>query len=215
MCSKPWDVLAYVRQFESCGIELIHYDVMDGNFVPNIMLGTGEYKDIHEVTNIPLDLHLMCVNPDIAVDYFDIKENDRVCFHPQTVDDPKSLLEKIRGLGAYAGLAFNPKYSLDDIKKYKDLIDFVLLMSVEPGFAGQKILPEAFDKIQNAAKIKEELKMDFDIMVDGNCNPENVKKMISSGANQFVIGSALLNNNNRAEHFAQDYINYKQEIGVD
>lgn len=215
MCSKPWDVLAYVRQFESCGIELIHYDVMDGNFVPNIMLGTGEYKDIHEVTEIPLDLHLMCVNPDVAVDYFDIKENDRVCFHPQTVGDPKSLLEKIRGLGAYAGLAFNPKYSLYDIEKYKDLIDFVLLMSVEPGFAGQKILPEAFDKIQNAAKIKEELKMDFDIMVDGNCNPENVKKMISSGANQFVIGSALLNNNNQAEHFEQDYINYKQEIGID
>ena len=215
MCSKPWDVLTYVRQFESCGIDLIHYDVMDGNFVPNIMLGTGEYKDVHEVTDIPLDLHLMCINPDVAVDYFDVKDNDRVCFHPQTIDDPYTLLKKIKSKGAHAGLAFNPKYPLDDIEKFKDQIDFVLLMSVEPGFAGQKILPDAFEKIQKAAKLKDNLKMDLDIMVDGNCNPENVKKMISSGANQFVIGSALLNNNNQANNFTNDYEKYKQEIGID
>lgn len=192
---------------------MIHYDVMDGTFVPNIMLGTCEFSDIHEVTDLSIDLHLMCINPDVAVDYFDVRKNDRVCFHPQTVANPASLLKKIKCMGALAGIALSPKTPIEIIEELAFEFDYILLMSVEPGFAGQKILPEAFDKIRSTANLRAKIGMDFDILVDGNCNPENVKKMIDNGANQFVIGSALLNDTIKAEDFCDAYKSYKNEIG--
>lgn len=214
MCAKPWDVLTYIRQFENCDIELIHYDVMDGNFVPNIMLGTGEYKDIHEACDLKLDLHLMCQNPEDAFTYFDVRPGDRVSFHPQTVSDPSVLLNKIKEARASAGLALNPKTPFDDIEKFAEEIDFVLLMSVEPGFAGQKILPNAFSKIKEVYEYKQANDLGFDIMVDGNCSPDNVKEMIKNGANQFVVGSSVLNDKNKAVEFCKDYESYKSEIGI-
>lgn len=214
MCSKPWDMLTYIRQFEKTDIDMIHYDVMDGNFVPNIMLGTEQYKAIHEVTNLSIDLHLMCQNPDVAINYFDIKKNDRVCFHPQTVSASFSLLKKIKEMGAVAGLAFNPGVPINYIEEHLPYLDFVLIMSVEPGFAGQALLPNAMDKIKRVYDFKINNNLNYDIVVDGNCTSKNVKNMLKMGANQFVVGSALLNNNIEASNFANAYYNYKNEIGI-
>lgn len=214
MCSKPWDMLTYIKEFEKSGMESIHYDVMDGSYVPNIMLGTETFKAIHGVTEIPIDMHIMCQNPMQVVDYFDLKENDRVCFHPQTTPASYSLLKKIKDMGCYAGIALNPGTPIDHIEELKDLLDYVLVMSVEPGSSGQKMLPSSFDKVERIIKIRENNNLNFDIMIDGNCNAVNVKKMIAAGANHFVIGTALLNNAVQPYNYSVAFDEYKKEIGI-
>ena len=143
-----------MEKFEETGIPLIHYDVMDGNYVPNISVGTGEYADIHSITDLPLDLHLMVLNPEQAVEYFKVMPGDYVSFHPENSEDPAALLDKIRGLGAKAGIAISPKISLDYARDLIDHLDFVLIMTVEPGFAGQRMLPECIDKVAELSKIR-------------------------------------------------------------
>lgn len=209
MCSKPWDMLTYIKEFEKCNIEAIHCDVMDGNFVPNLALGSGIFRDIHNQTNIPLDLHLMCQNPDEAFDYFDVRKGDRVSFHPQTIDNSDILLRNIKEKGAWAGLALNPAISIDCLVQYKDLLDFVLIMSVEPGFAGQRMIPESLNKIEELCKKRNEWGLNFDIFVDGDCTAVNAKQMSMRGADGFVVGSALINSKNKACDFKNTYNEYK------
>ena len=156
MCSAPWDVKTYVKKFEETKIPLIHYDVMDGNYVPNISIGTGEFADIHSITDLPIDLHLMVLNPGDAVDYFKVQKDDYVSFHPDTVDNPKDVLKKIKSKGAKAGIAISPKISLDYAKDLIEYLDFVLIMTVEPGFAGQRMLPECIDKVAALSKMRSE-----------------------------------------------------------
>ncbi len=129
---------------------------MDGNYVPNISIGTGEYADIHSITDLPLDLHLMVLNPEQAVDYFKVMPGDYVSFHPDTIDDPASLLKKIKEKGAVAGVAISPKISLDYVTQLIDNLDFVLIMTVNPGFAGQRMLPECVDKVAELSKMRTE-----------------------------------------------------------
>ena len=154
MCSAPWDVKTYIKKFEETNIPIIHYDVMDGNYVPNISIGTGEFADIHSITNLPIDLHLMVLNPDQAVEYFDVKPGDYVSFHPENSEDPAALLCKIKAKGAKAGIAISPKISLDYVKDLNENLDFVLIMTVEPGFAGQRMLPECINKVAELNKMR-------------------------------------------------------------
>lgn len=212
MCSKPWDLLTYIKEFEKSGIDMIHYDCMDGHFVPNIMLGTETFKAVHDVTNIPLDLHIMCENPSEVLDYFDVRENDYVCFHPQTISASYKLLQEIKNIGAHAGIALNPGIPLNYIEELAGLLDHVLVMTVEPGYAGQKILPNAFDKIKRVSDLRDKFNLNFMIMCDGNCSAQNVKNMKNAGANAFVIGSALLNDKIKPSDFSTAFNNYKQEI---
>ena len=155
MCSAPWDVKTYVKKFEETGIPIIHYDVMDGNYVPNISVGTGEYADIHEISKLPLDLDLMVLNPEKAVDYFKVLPGDYVSFHPENSEDPAALLCKIKEKGAKAGVAISPKISLDYVSDLIDNLDFVLIMTVEPGFAGQRMIPECVDKVAKLSEMRE------------------------------------------------------------
>ncbi len=129
---------------------------MDGNYVPNISVGTGEYADIHDITKLPLDLHLMVVNPEAAVDYFKVMPGDYVSFHPENSEDPAALLCKIKEKGAIAGIAISPKISLDYVKKLIDNLGFVLIMTVNPGFAGQRMIPECVDKVAELNKMRAE-----------------------------------------------------------
>lgn len=191
---------------------MIHYDVMDGNYVPNIMLGTETYKAIHGVTDIPIDLHLMCSNPDKAVDYFDIKKNDRVCFHPQTIDASYSLLKKIKDLGAKAGIAFNPGTPIGYIDEFQDLLDFVLIMGVEPGFSGQKMLPHTFNKLARVQELRNQYNLNFEIFVDGDCTAENAKKLLLAGVDGVAVGSALIRSDTPASDFSKTYKNYEEVL---
>lgn len=211
MCSKPWDVATYIKKFEETGVHLIHYDVMDGNYVPNISIGTGMYAAIHEISNIPIDLHLMVQNPDVAVDYFNILAGDHVSFHPETAEKPDVLLKRILSKGAYAGIALSPKVSLDYVGQLIEFLDFVLIMTVEPGFAGQRMIPECVDKVAELSKMREKNSWGFEIFVDGDCSPRNARKVIEAGANGCVIGSALINPNNKAENFDNTLADYMKE----
>lgn len=212
MCSKPWDVKTYIEKFEQCDISLVHYDVMDGNYVPNISIGSLMYKSIHEISDIPLDLHLMVVNPDVAIDYFDIRPGDYVSFHPDTLKNPALLLNKIRSKGAKAGIAISPKVSLDYVVDLANDIDFTLIMGVEPGFSGQRMFPETVQKLKDTKQIALEHNENLEIHVDGDCKPENALKAYKAGAEVCVVGSALINNDLDPAKFEQTLNDYMHEF---
>lgn len=204
--------MKYVRQFEQCGIDMIHFDVMDGNYVPNISLGTGCYKALREETKLPLDLHLMVQNPDKAIDYFDVHEGDFVSFHPQTISANYTLLKKIKSLGANAGIALNPGTSISYIEELKDLLDFVLVMTVEPGFPAQKLTDNAIDKVSRVTSLRKQSGSNFDIYCDGNCTVENSRKLKAAGANGIIVGSVLLNSDIKIDNFSKAFYDFKSKI---
>lgn len=212
MCSRPWDVKTYIEKFKECDIPLIHCDVMDGNYVPNISIGTLMYSSLHKITDIPLDLHLMVLNPDVAIDYFDVRPNDYVSFHPDTIKDPRALLEKIKKKGAKAGIAISPKISLDYLNDFIDILDFILIMGVEPGFSGQKMLSQTTEKVSQARKTISQSNLDIEIWVDGDCQPKNFSKVINSGADGCVVGSALIKPDWNAQDFPQTLERFKSQL---
>ncbi len=210
MCAKPWDVKTYVENFEKCKIPMIHYDVMDGNYVPNISIGPAMYKAIHDISEIPLNLHLMVQNPDVALDYFDVKKSDYVSFHPDTLANPALLTNKIRLKGCKAGIAISPKIPLDYIFDLANDIDFVIVMGVDPGFSGQKMFPDTPERVNDVVKIKDQNNLNIEIFVDGDCKAENAKKVVAAGADGCIVGSALINDKTKADDFEQtlnDYLN--------
>lgn len=212
MGAKPWDVKTYVEQFEKTGIDMIHFDVMDGNYVPNISIGTGMYADIHKISDMPLDLHLMVVNPDVAIDYFDVQEGDWVSFHPEMCPAPYTLLQRIKKLGAQAGIAVSPGTSLSHIKELSTGLDFVIIMGVEPGFSGQRMLPGTINKVERVVALRKELGREFKIIVDGDCAPKNARKVVDAGVDGCVVGSALINDKYPAAEFDKMLADYKREF---
>ncbi|MEA5010492.1 MAG: ribulose-phosphate 3-epimerase [Angelakisella sp.] len=192
MCCKFWDMEKYIRTFEEVGIDTIHFDVMDGHYVNNTMLGTALYKQLKEVTKIPIDLHFMCENPESFIDYFMPEPGDWVSFHPETCRQPYRLLQNLRERGLHPGLALNPGTPLSYLEEDKSMVDFVMLMTVNPGFAGQTMVPDALSKIARIKKLLTENELNADLVVDGNTTFENAKKMKDAGANVFVVGTSSI-----------------------
>lgn len=191
MCTNFIDVKSDLIALENSGIEMLHFDIMDGSFVPNFTLGPCVLNNIRSKTNIPFDIHLMIDKPEDKIDFFDIREKDYVSVHCESTNHLQRLLVKIRGKGAHPGVALNPATPLDQIENILDDIDFVLIMTVNPGFAGQKFVPHQLNKIK---KLREMLDKsgynDIMIQVDGNVSFENAMKMRQSGANVFVAGTS-------------------------
>lgn len=180
-----------VRCFEEKKIELLHIDIMDGEFVPNYTLGTDFCERLRRITRIPLDLHLMIVRPDDKLDWFHIRPGEYVSVHWETTPHIPRVLEKIRGLGAKPILALNPATPLSVMEYVIDQIEGVLIMTVNPGFAGQKLLPATLSKIAQARTwLKERGREDALIEVDGNVSFDNAAKMRAAGADIFVAGSS-------------------------
>lgn len=193
MCCKLWEVEPHIRLFEEAGLDSIHFDVMDGHYVRNIMLGTNYYSSIKELTKLPVDLHLMCLEPERFIEYFKPQEGDRVCFHPETTSHPYRLLQELRAKGVKAGLALNPGTPVELLREYKGVLDYVLVMTVNPGFAAQTLVPDGIEKIRRVAVLLQECGMEAaDIFVDGNTTYENTVKMVAAGANGLVAGTASL-----------------------
>lgn len=193
MCCKLWDVVPYVRAFEEARLDSIHFDVMDGHYVKNIMLGTVFYRNIKEITNIPVDIHLMCTEPERFLDYFMPAPGDRVCFHPETSAHPYRLLQEIQARGLKAGVVLNPGTPVSLLGEYKSVLDYVLLMTVNPGFAGQMMVPDAMDKIRRIiARLRACGMTRVELFVDGNTTFENAPKMAAAGANGLVVGTSSL-----------------------
>jgi ribulose-phosphate 3-epimerase len=190
---------------------------MDGHFVDNIMLGTSYYKDIKLLTKkIPVDIHLMCHEPERYLNYFDPRENDLVSFHAGArCDHPYKLLQRIRDRGAKAGIVLDPGAPINCLEEMAEVLDFVLIMAVNPGFSGEKIIPASFNKLSRVHDMMKSLNVDADIFVDGNTTVENAIKMRQSGANGFVVGTGSRLLGGGVEQFKNNYKEYIDAIESD
>lgn len=178
--------------------DLIHIDVMDGHFVPNISIGAPVVAACKKVCNVPFDVHLMISNPLDYAEDFAKAGADIICFHTECDSDTEQTIDKILSLGKKAALAIKPATSIDEVVKYLDKISMVLVMTVEPGFGGQSFMESTMPKIEAIRKINP----DIDIEVDGGINADTVKIAAKAGANVFVAGSAVFKSENPAETIA-------------
>ena len=148
MCCKVEEYKPYLELFEKVQLDSVHFDIMDGAYVKNVMLGTPIYKDIKRLSKLPVDVHIMSYRPEEYMEYYDIQPGDRISFHPETTAQPYKLLQTIRDKGCKAGLVLNPGTPVSYLEECMDLLDYVTLMTVNPGFAGQKMVPDAPQKIR-------------------------------------------------------------------
>lgn len=191
MCADIMDMKNILQTFEKHNIEYLHIDVMDGAFAPNYMLGVEYCKALKKNCNIPLDFHLMVENPDSKLDWFPISNGDIVSVHAESTYHLHRVITKIKSLGAKVFVALNPATPLSVIEYLLDDIDGVMLMTVNPGYAGQKLIPSMIQKIKNTRDFLDGKGYNnIEIEVDGNVSFENLKIMRENGANLFVSGSS-------------------------
>ena len=185
-----------IKRLEEGGADMIHVDVMDGHFVPNLTMGPPIIKSLRQYTNLPFDVHLM-ISPvhKYIKDYADAGA-DIITIHPEATEDLKNSIQHIRSLNKKAGVSLNPETKIDLITDFLNEIDLVLIMSVNPGFGGQKFMPEVLYKIKELKKIKKQKNLKFDIEIDGGINFDNNKLAIEAGANILVSGTTIFKNNN-------------------
>ena len=188
-----------VRSLEQCGADVVHCDVMDGVFVNNITFGIKMVEDIRKVTTLPLDCHLMIVHPEKYVERFAKAGADIITVHWETCQDNlKEVLQLIKSTGVKCGAVINPDTPVEKIKDVILLCNMVLVMSVFPGFGGQKFIPSARDKLREIRAIIDASGKDIDLEIDGGVTAENVAEIKAAGANVIVAGSAVFKAENRA-----------------
>lgn len=180
-----------IKELENIGIDMFHIDVMDGNFVPNISFGFPIIEAIRPKTDKVFDCHLMIANPENYVEQFCKVGCDMVSFHIEATNHADRLIQVIKDNGKKAGIVLNPQTSIESIKYLLPKLDYVLIMTVNPGFGGQKFIPEMLEKIEELAKIREEKNYNFLIEVDGGINVETSKACRDKGADLLVCGSFL------------------------
>lgn len=193
MCVDFKNLESNIRMLENLNVEYLHFDIMDGDFVPNYTLGPDFMKAVRDITNIPFDIHLMIQRPEEKLSYFNIQQRDLVCIHQESTIHLQRVLQKIKDIGAKAGVALNPATPILSIEDVLDDVDVILIMTVNPGYAGQKIIPAALKKISKLKTYLVENGYDnIEIEVDGNVSFENAKKMRQARADIFVAGTSSL-----------------------
>ena len=185
-----------IKRLEEGGADMIHVDVMDGHFVPNLTMGPPIIKALRQHTKLLFDVHLM-ISPvhKYIKDYADAGA-DIITIHPEATENLNNSIQHIKSLNKKVGVSLNPETKIDLITDLLSEIDLVLIMSVNPGFGGQKFMPEVLDKIKELKKIKNQKDLKFDIEIDGGINFDNNKLAIEAGANILVSGTTVFKNNN-------------------
>lgn len=193
MCADLTKLGESVAELKAAGIDYLHLDIMDGSFVPNITLGFDLVNTIKSITDMPLDVHMMVNDPSRFIDRMNLDENDIICVHYEADVHVQRTLAKIREKGCKAGLAINPQTPVNAFEYLTDYIDMALVMTVSPGFAGQKIFEGAERKTKQARELLDKLScQNIPIEVDGNISPENGRKLSKCGAEIFVLGTSSL-----------------------
>ena len=185
-----------IKRLEEAGADLIHVDVMDGHFVPNLTIGPPVIKALKKNCSLKFDVHLMISPVHKYIEAYSNAGADIITIHPEATEDLSASIAKIKDLGKKVGVSLNPETKVDVIKNYLNQIDLVLIMSVNPGFGGQKFMPEVLDKIKELKNIQKKHNIDFDIEIDGGINFENSKIAIEAGANILVSGTTIFKSNN-------------------
>ena len=185
-----------IKRLEDGGADMIHVDVMDGHFVPNLTIGPPVIKALRNQSSLKFDVHLMISPVHKYIDAYANAGADIITIHPEATENLEDSIKKIKELKKKVGVSLNPETKIEVIINFLDKIDLVLIMSVNPGFGGQKFMPEVLTKIKHLKKIQKDKNLNFDIEIDGGINFDNCKIAIQAGANILVSGTTVFKSNN-------------------
>lgn len=189
-----WRLGEQIKEAEDAGITYLHVDVMDGLFVPSISFGMPVLESIRRKTDLFLDVHLMIEKPERYVEEFAAIGADLINFHIEAAEHVRTVIDRIRSTGKRVGITLKPATPAEAVRPYLALVDMVLVMTVEPGFGGQKLIPECLEKVKAIRAMADEMGLATDIEVDGGIHTGNVKEALDAGANVIVAGSAVFKN---------------------
>lgn len=192
MCADLGNLERDIKLLEETGADMLHFDVMDGHFVPNLTMGPDIINAVRNISDLPFEIHFTVDDPDRFMDMFDIRKNDIICVHQEAAIHLQRVLQKIKSLGAKTGVALNPATPIETLKYVLDDLDMILIMTVNPGYTGQKLITSTLKKIEDAKHLVTERNLDILIEVDGNVSFENAVKMRKAGADIFVAGTSSI-----------------------
>jgi len=185
-----------IKKLEDAGADMIHVDVMDGHFVPNITIGPPVIKALRSKTSLPFDVHLMIDPVHKYIKDFANAGADIITIHPEATPNLQESIDEIKSFKKKVGISLNPDTKIDIVEDYLDKVDLILIMSVYPGFGGQKFISDVLEKVKRLKDLKDKKRLNFDIEVDGGINFSNFKSVIDAGANVLVSGTTIFKENN-------------------